>query len=786
MKNLFKYALILTVAAGFVACAEKEVEDVYTVGEADSATCYGVSFPKQDATGSHTFDPEAAKSMTFTAKRTRTDGDITVPVEIVDTAGVFHVGDIVFADGQEETTFDVTFEEASLGVKYGLSVSITDPEYAAIYGAGVSTFNFDVMVVTWQYFMNPKTNEPAVVEFTQNWWGETAWARIKFYEVDGVRTCFTETLPEHYYNGPYTGYGFFGIGETPESEEAVEITFKWYTNQKNSYGNDLIELPAQFMGYTDGSGYKRYMSDYLWYYIFKGDLSASNWLANAVKYGDPDGDYPCGYYDGNGGFYLYVLGYYRETLAGSWTEDYDIVGISEGFVRTDFTIKEFEADYSADGETPVYLETGKDVSYVKYAVYPGELTSTQALNKAPLIADGTDASVKFDEFELDEDTNTLYATLLLAPETTGDYTVVVATFNDKDEYTGNAAYAAFYHVAAGDVEDNEVHVSVFTEDTPARYQTLHKYDSFAICVTGEDLTDVHVGIFDEGTIAQYGDAVVINAVKDGSAADVLAAADLAKVNADGGYYDVVSGVKANTTYYVIVWATNGAMEGIDFATYKTEKLPYVWEELGQGTLTDGFFVSLFGRPDYTVPCSLYKEKNTPGLYMVTDYQLPLVAAFFNITEEEMAQYEGGNWNRTEVVIDATDPNAVVISEQDYGVCVNSAYGFVLIETEPTGVLANGVLTFPVKNMYAGLGGGWYYGNQNGTFEIRFPEALATAPAANAVRSNNGKVESVEMINVMKANRPKVDYERDAQPVKVAAKVAYTRKAAEKNFEVSVR
>ena len=785
MKNLFKYALILLASAGFVACAEKEVEDTYTPGTEDVANCYGVSFPKQDATGSHTFDPEAAKSMTFTAKRTNTVGDITVPVEIVDTAGVFKVGDIVFADGQEETTFDITFEDAKTAVNYGITVSITDPEYASVYGAGVPSFNFDIMVVTWQYFLNPKTNEPAVFEFTQNWWGETAWARIKYYEVDGVRTCYTETLPEHFYNEPYTGYGFFGQADKPE--DAVEISFKWYTNQKNSYGHDLIELPAQKMGYVDSANYERYLSDFLWYYIFKGDLSASNWLPNALKNGDPDGSYPCGYYDGNGGLYFYVIGYYRETLAGSWTEDYDIIGIADGFVRTDYTIKEFEADYSSEGSTPVYIETGKDVKFVKYAVYPGELTSTQALNKAPLIADGTDASVTFDAFEADTDTNTLYATLLLAPETTGDYTVVVASFDENDEYTGNAAFTTFYHVAAGDIEENEVHVSVFTEDTPARYQNLHNYDSFAIGISGEELTEVHVGIFDEATVSQYGSAVVKNAVKSGSAGDILPAADLAKVNADGGYYDVISGLKAATTFYVIVWATNGAMDDFAIASYKTDKLPYVWEELGQGTLTDGFFVSLFSRPDYTVPCTLYKEKTIPGLYMMTDYQLPLVAAFFSMSEEDMAQYEGSNWNRTELVIDASDPNAVVIAEQDYGVCVNSNYGFVLIDTEAKGVLADGVITFPVKNMYVGLGGGWYYGNANGTFEIRFPEAVAaSAPIANAVRSNKGKVENTALTSAIKADREKVVYERDAQPVKVAAKVSYTRKSAEKNFETSMR
>lgn len=776
MKNLFKYTLVLLAAAGMMASCAKEVEDVYTKGEADVANCMSVSFPKQDEAGSHTLEPTAPKTVTFKAKRAVTTGDVTIPVEVVDTAGVFNVGAITFADGQEETTFDVTFPNVKVGVKYGLSINITDPKYASIYGAGSVSLKYDVMVVTWEYILNPQTNEPALFTFDQAFWGETAWAYIKYYEVDGVRTCFTETILHEYNGEEYDDPGFWGYGEE------YEWKFIWYPNvaHPSIEGATLIEFPAQPTGYVRDDLGMIYVGDEISERNFIGQGPYS-WMNNALKE-----NFLVSYYDGKGGIYLAVWWYFNAEGRGWNQSAFDTIGIGEGFIRTDYEVKEVEADYPTEGYTPIYVETGKDVSYVKYAVYPGELSSKQAENKAPLIADGTDESVKFDEFDYDEEALVQYATLEVVPEATGEYTFVVVSFNEKDE-PQSVGYTVFNHVAAEDIEDYEVTVSVFTEDTPARYTTLNKWDSFAIGVSGEDLTEVHVGIFDEATIAKYGSQVVMDAVKaDDSGNYALSEDKVAEVNALGGYYDVASGLKGSTKYYVIVWATNGAMDDFAIASYTTAKLPYIWNEIGKGTLTDGFFVSMFSRPDYTVPCTLYAEANTPGLYMMTDYQLPLVAAFFGLDEETMAQYEGGNWNKTQLIIDATDPTAVVIPEQDYGVCVNSSYGFVLIDTEATGTLIDGVITFPARNMYVGLAGSWYYGNAAATFAIRFPEAVAEVPAATpAVEKANASVENVELTSAYKANRPKMVYEREAQPVKVAVKVSHERKSKDKGFNKPV-
>ncbi|MDT3366173.1 MAG: hypothetical protein LIQ26_02670, partial [Bacteroidota bacterium] len=252
------------------------------------------------------------------------------------------------------------------------------------------------------------------------------------------------------------------------------------------------------------------------------------------------------------------------------------------------------------------------------------------------------------------------------------------------------------------------------------------------------------------------------------------------INADGGFYDILKGLAAKTTYYIIVWATNGDLDGFAIDSYTTEKLPYVWNSLGKGLINDGFIPYLFNnKTDVTVPCDVYEEASTPGLYMVTGFQCAVVAHFFGITEEEMAPYEGGNWTNAEVVVDATDPNAVFIEEQDYGISVNSSYGFFQIETEKSGTLKDGVITWPAEEMYIGLPGigKWYYTNDEGTFSITLPSAVpAPAPAPFAAPARNGEVKDASLSSGLSIyNKEKVKYERDPQSIQVKAEVVYTKK-----------
>ena len=758
MKKFYTIILGAVFSLAAISCVP-EKQDTWTPGEAEDPFCYGVYFPVQAASGYHIYSPTDAPKAEITVARTNTSGAITVPVEATYSDEVFTASAIAFADGQAETTFTLSFPTIEQGKVYSASLTITDPTYASKYSSNAISFDFSVMQVKMEEFKNPKTGETAVFTLTEGWWGEVHTARMEFYEVDGVRTCTFISTEE--------GNGIWG--------DAVDATlrFIWYTKDNNGEGNNLVEVPKQYLGFdyddwaskpVGEAGNPVFVYDLYWWHIERATsgIDQFTWMSFAKKYGDPDGSYPVGYYDGNGGFF-FNMRYYIPGLGG-WTPDlYDLVAISDGFVRVDYSL-DIESDYPADGVTPIYVEAGADVKSVKYAIYEGALNSAQQEAKLTAIIAGNEENVvNFSDFTYDEDEAINYAVIGVSPEKTATYTLIMVACDAEDKVQ-NSASVIFNHINAEDNEDYAVSVSVFTEDTPARYTQLHKYDSFAYCVSGTDLTEAHIAIVDEATLAKYGTSIV-----DVIKADEDSAVDedtLAEINADGGYYTIARGAAAKTTYYVIVWATNGSRENYDVATYTTDPLPYVWNSLGKGTITDGFLMPIFGEDDVTLPCDVYEEATTPGLYMVTGFQLSLVALFYGAEESELAPYEGSNWFNAEIVVDATDPEAVYIGEQDYGIYVNSKYGYVQIDSEPEGTLVDGVITFPAKKMYIGLTNyGWLYGNTNGTFAITLPSAVTGSVAPVAAVAPKNVDNAVLSSNAVKADR-KVVYERDAQSIAV--------------------
>ena len=788
MKAINKiWVLVALLPLVLFSCKKNEL--TYQPGQADLANCYGVYFPSQEAAGSHTYDPEMDRVLTVTVARKADqpliNDEITVPYVVkASEEGIFKTGEIVFASGQSETTVDITFDDAEQGVKYDLALEITDPQYASVYTSNATEFNFDVMVVAWQYILNPQTKEPAVFTFTQEYWGETCWAYVKYYDLDGIWTCQTESFLHEYNGEKYgpedEGYGFWG---NAEAEGEGELQFKIYTKELNPDGNMFMELIPSVIYHHSSYDADVILFDYFYYWTVYQDsldnhqaaLAGLSWINFAKNY---SANYPLGYYDNNGGLYFFAASRGMYGIGGWTMQTYDVIGIGEGFVRTDFSLS-LESDYPSGGYTPLYVEAGRDVKTLLYAIYPGKLSANEAEQKGEAIANKEEKAESFTEFQYDEDEDINYATIGLAPETTGQYTVVAVALDEKGA-AQNSAYNVFNYISADDQEEYKVTISAFTEDTPARYTKLHNYDSFAFGISGEDITEAHVGIFTEADVKKYGEEFIAGVVKaDENGQYALPESAVADINADGGYYDVASSLAAKTTYYVIVWGTNGSMDQVVSATYTTDKLPYVWKNLGKGTITDGFFNSLFsGKPDATVACDVYEESKTPGLYMVTGFQCAVAAAFFGTTEEAMANYEDSNWRNAEIVIDATDPAKVFIDEQDYGILVNSSYGFFQIQTEATGTLKDGAITWPAKNMYVGMPGlgKWYYGNGNGTFKITLPGAVSPAPLSPVSANNNASVTSADVVSSAQvAERPVIKYERDAQPVKVKTSITYTRK-----------
>lgn len=147
------FLLLLAIAA--VSCTR----EAYTPGTADPAGCYRVYFPRQAGYGFIALRPSADREITYRAARERTDGAITVPVEITTSAsGIFEVDPIRFEDGEAETTFSVRFPGVEEQVQYGFELKVTDPQYASNYMMERRYIAFDVLVGNRKIVPNRRTD----------------------------------------------------------------------------------------------------------------------------------------------------------------------------------------------------------------------------------------------------------------------------------------------------------------------------------------------------------------------------------------------------------------------------------------------------------------------------------------------------------------------------------------------------------------------------------------------------------------------------------------------------
>jgi len=342
---------------------------------------------------------------------------------------------------------------------------------------------------------------------------------------------------------------------------------------------------------------------------------------------------------------------------------------------------------------------------------------------------------------------------------------------DNANAAQNSGSVTFQYVSAEDEEEYKVVLNVFTEDTPARYTSYHNYDSFAYGISGKDLTEVHAGIFTEATIAKYGSDVVLDAVKEDAEEYGTTEEDLAAINGEGGYYTVLNNLDAKTTYYVIVWATNGSMDQFAVGKYTTEPMPYVWNSLGSGTLVDGALAPIFGEDPNVYACEVFEEANTPGFYNVSGYQCALATWFYEGTD--MSQYPS-YWT-TDFYIHGEDPQKVYVEQQPFGI-YSSSYGWIAVVSVEGkyGTFENNTFTFPAGSLNVILSG-YNPIASLGDVVITIGEAEAAAPSA--VQSNMPAM--FKKSGVVK----NFTFVRDPQPVKASVEANYTRK--EKNTEKKV-
>ncbi len=177
--NKFFYALLAFVVVGMVSCTK---EATHEPGAPELEGCYGVYFPDatvyeaQGPMGELSLDPSEATTFTYVAFRENTDGEITVPVKVIenttDAEGtpMYTVSDIVFGDGEDVAQFTVALsEKAEVGVPYTLTLEVeNDPLYVKQYDiTTVPSLSVTINRVKWISLGKCQFTEDLIT----SWWG---------------------------------------------------------------------------------------------------------------------------------------------------------------------------------------------------------------------------------------------------------------------------------------------------------------------------------------------------------------------------------------------------------------------------------------------------------------------------------------------------------------------------------------------------------------------------------------------------------------------------------------
>ncbi|WP_290017918.1 hypothetical protein [uncultured Alistipes sp.] len=154
--------------------------------------------------------------------------------------------------------------------------------------------------------------------------------------------------------------------------------------------------------------------------------------------------------------------------------------------------------------------------------------------------------------------------------------------------------------------------------------------------------------------------------------------------------------------------------------------PWPWELLGAGLFRDDWLSSMFNGNSVEIEVQIHKHKSREGVYMIEDmYGWPFLTEFFGGSQADIESKVGLNYTPTNIVLNASDPNAVFFSRQFSGITDKDPdYGDYEIATlkDGEGTLVDGIVTFPVQGLGLFCLKDGQYANKNGNFRILLPGA----------------------------------------------------------------
>lgn len=489
-------------------------------GAPENPDCYYVYFPLPGESTDLELDPAADTKVTLKVRRLKSEDAITVPVTIKsNVANIFEASEIKFADGQDETTFDVTFPNSEIGTTYSCEIHIEDPKYASIYGEKPAGTKFSVTRVKW----NKLTGDGG--ETTGKWRDDvisTLFGVTNPYAEVDIEIYERADRKRYYRMVPYTKnliFALFGrnVGNCTEPNIIVDAT-----------DPEKVWIPYQSTGVTLGNDGEIEIASKITANIPAVSESAS--LFGTLK----DGiiTFPVG------GIYV------NFTVTGGW------YAANDGGMQRIMLPGAKAYDYSlaitnsepADGVVKLGFKFGGDVAKVQYAFFSGALTDAVAESKSKEIDEGAVPSKNITE------SGTVDAVL----DETGIYSVV-GNIYDKDGALQGCQYKTFGYVKAGDEKPVLLTVRAgLTWQYEAEGYTPE--NSILGTMFGQEIESAYMGLFKSGDLEGMTAAQLEQVVKKNGKA--ISAENLEKIN-DKGYTTLFTGLTGGTDYTLLVWAYNG-------------------------------------------------------------------------------------------------------------------------------------------------------------------------------------------------------------------------------------
>lgn len=470
MKRYFIYLVSAVFAFAAVSCQE---ELRYQPGEQDAENCYGVFFPVQTGVGDLQIEPSDPTVFTYTVRRSRTEGELHVPVKVLDTAQVFSVTEIVFQDEESVAELQVYFPSIEMGKTYECTLQIDGDEYVSKYSQNASSLRFSVTMIKWNTLLgaNGETTGKFRDAVFQDWFSvadANAEASVQIQERDDmpgyyrIYDVYNANYMSSIFGGNMSGncvYGSYMYIDATNPDKVWIPTFKCGLILHSDYGeisvgSYVVENAADF-GSSITSVYGKMREGVIEF--------PSGSLQMKLEM--------MGWYSAN------ATGKHRVILPGYSAKNYDVeltAGVSD-----------------EQGMLPVKVDFGKDVTQVWVAAYEGTLTETAAAEQERLILSG--------ETEAEVTKITRKDTYKFSFDKTGMYSLVAIGL-DASGNIQSSSNISFGYLDATDARGDSKQVVLtcgLTVSDKYAAEGLTAKNSLELYINGKNIQRLHAGIYEK-------------------------------------------------------------------------------------------------------------------------------------------------------------------------------------------------------------------------------------------------------------------------------------------------